>query len=420
MAHNLRTFINKSVLKLLILRPTSNLNFSKEALMRLLLSQIRTDGGTQARAEINQITVIEYATAIREGQTFPPVVVFFDGDFYWLVDGFHRLEAYRLAEIQDDLEVILKLGTLRDAILYAVGANAEHGLRRTTADKHHAVSLLLSDPQWGQWSDRMIAKQTFTSAPFVAKVRSLQTINANTERVYTTKHGSQSSMDTSGIGKVKKYHTLQLQLNVWEKLQQYQEKMGLDSISASITKLLALDTNIAPAPSNVSATPTTMKRWIGFDPGLAVVRWAVLEGKETGYDLPKILGYGIVETTKKRPTSERLCELEQDLVTLLRQFQPNNVAMEIPFMGENPKTTRNVLEAAGVIQLVCYREGGIIPIHLYPSMWKAHIGFRKADNEEVTDTLSALFELNGVGKSRLDAIGIAYAAFCGVKVVDRG
>jgi len=384
--------------------------------MRLLLSQIRTDGGTQARAEINQMTVVEYAGAIKEGHTFPPIVVFFDGDFYWLVDGFHRLSAYRLAEIQDDIEVILKQGSLRDAILYAVGANAEHGLRRTTADKHHAVSLLLSDPEWSSWSDRMIAKQTYTSHPFVARIRSLQTENANTERVYTTKHGSPSSMETNGIIQAKKSYNLRLEPSLWEKLEQYQEKMGLDSLQASITKLLDLEPSIAKATTNVSVTDTTIKRWIGFDPGLAVVRWAVLEGKETGFDLPKILGHGTVETTKKRPTSERLWELEQDLVTLLREFQPNNVAMEIPLIGENPKTTRTVLEAAGVIQLVCYREVGIVPVHLYPSMWKAHLGSGKADNEEVTDTVSALFDLKNVGRSRLDAIGIAYAAFCGVKV----
>ncbi len=383
--------------------------------MRLSISQIRTDGGTQSRAEIHQITVVEYATAIKEGHLFPPIVVFYDGNYYWLVDGFHRLSAHLLAGYQD-LEVEVKQGTLREAILYAVGANAEHGLRRSPADKYHAVSLLLADEEWSSWSDRMIAKQTFTSPPFVAKVRSILIIKANTERVYTTKHGSQSSMDTSLIGKAKKYHTLQLQLNVWEKLQHYQEKMGLESMSASINQLLALDTNIPKAIPNVSVTDTTVNRWIGFDPGLAVVRWAVLEGPETSYDLPKILDYGTLETTKKRPTSERLWELEQDLVTLLREFQPNNVAMEIPFMGENPKTTRSVLEAAGVIQLVCYREIGIVPVHLYPSMWKSHIGSGRADHEEVTDTLSVLFNLNNVGKSRLDAIGIAYGAFCGVKV----
>jgi len=49
-------------------------------------------------------------------------------------------------------------------------------------------------------------------------------------------------------------------------------------------------------------------------------------------------------------------------------------------------------------------------------MWKSHVGSARADSEEVTDTLSALFELKNVGRSRLDAIGIAYAAFSGVKV----
>ena len=381
--------------------------------MRLSISQIRTDGGTQARSSINQMTVVEYSEAIQQGHRFPPIVVFYDGTSYWLSDGFHRLSAHRLALVRE-IEVDLKLGTLRDAILYAVGANAEHGLRRTTADKHHAVGLVLADEEWSSWSDRMIARITFTSHPFVAKVRSILIESVSSERIYTNKHGLTSSMETSGIAK--KSYTLQLQPSVWEKLQQHQEKMGLDSLGATITKLLSL-----PIPSDHTlerraVTPTTMRRWIGFDPGLAVVRWAVLEKPETSYDLPRIVDYGIVETTKKRPTSERLCELEQDLVTLMRKYQPNNVAMEIPFMGENPKTTRNVLEAAGVIQLVCYREGGIVPVHLYPSMWKAHIGSGKADNEEVTDTLSALFNLKNVGKSRLDAIGIAYAGFCGVKV----
>ena len=385
--------------------------------MRLLLSQIRTDGGTQARAEINQMTVVEYAKEIKEGHRFPPIVVFYDGTFYWLSDGFHRLSAHRLADLRN-IEVELKLGTLREAILYAVGANAEHGLRRSIQDKYHAVRMFLLDEEWSQWSDRMIAKHTVTSHPFVAKVRiSIKGGNVSTPSTKVSKNGSSSTLETNNLEQSEKYPrsaenlSWPLPPSLLSKVQKCQEKLGVDNLEAILTKLL--DT---PTTRTGSVTPTTVKRWIGFDPGLAVVRWAVLEKPETSYDLPKIVDYGIVETTKKRPTSERLCELEQDLVTLMRKYQPNNVAMEIPFMGENPKTTRSVLEAAGVIQLVCYREGGIIPVHLYPSMWKAHIGSGKADNEEVTDTLGALFELNGVGKSRLDAIGIAYAGFCGVKV----
>ena len=98
--------------------------------MQLAVDSIRTDGGTQSRAQINWLTVTDYAADIAEGATFPPVVVYFDGADYWLADGFHRLEAHKrlgLAEIAADV----KPGTRRDAILYSVKANAIHGLRRT-------------------------------------------------------------------------------------------------------------------------------------------------------------------------------------------------------------------------------------------------------------------------------------------------
>lgn len=155
-------------------------------------------------------------------------------------------------------------------------------------------------------------------------------------------------------------------------------------------------------------------RWLGIDPGLATVRWAVLEGEEDSYE-PVLLDYGTIQTAKKRPTSERLWELEQDLVALLREFQPTDVALEMPIIpSENPQNVRTVLEAVGVIHLVCYREVGIVPVHLYPGMWKSHLGNGWADSEEVTETIASIFDLGEVGKARLDAIGIGYAGFCGV------
>ena len=62
--------------------------------------------------------------------TFPPVIVFREGDDYWLADGFHRVAARRQAGIRH-IEAEIREGTKRDAVLYAAGANAHHGLRRT-------------------------------------------------------------------------------------------------------------------------------------------------------------------------------------------------------------------------------------------------------------------------------------------------
>ncbi|HEY3379563.1 MAG TPA: MT-A70 family methyltransferase, partial [Armatimonadota bacterium] len=104
----------------------------------------------------------------------------------------------------------IRPGTLRDAVLYAVGANATHGLRRSNADKHHAVALLLVDRVWGAWSDREIARRTHTSAPFVAKMRSEVTVNVySEERTYQNKYGRQTTMQTGRIGKAVAFDALE-------------------------------------------------------------------------------------------------------------------------------------------------------------------------------------------------------------------
>lgn len=134
-------------------------------------ADIRTDGGTQSRVELNPETVADYAQLIRDGVQLPPMRIYDDGLDLWLADGFHRLAGYRAAGI-DEVEAAVLPGSKRDAILYSVGANAEHGLRRTNADKRRAVEILLADEEWSEKSDRWVADKCRVTHPFVAKVRS--------------------------------------------------------------------------------------------------------------------------------------------------------------------------------------------------------------------------------------------------------
>lgn len=135
------------------------------------LSKIRTDGGTQSRAAINQETVAEYAEVMRQPETvFPPVVVYFDGKEYWLADGFHRVEAWReIGRVEIPADV--RQGDRRQAVLHSCAANAAHGLRRTNDDKRRAVMTLLEDDEWSKWSDREIARRCGVTHPFVSKLR---------------------------------------------------------------------------------------------------------------------------------------------------------------------------------------------------------------------------------------------------------
>lgn len=171
----------------------------------LPLDLIRTDGGTQTRAALDQTRVDEYAERMLEGDVFPPVDVWFDGESYWLSSGFHRLAARKQARStsQDsafgEILATIHQGSLRDAKLHGVGQNATHGLPRTNEEKRRAVMMLLEDPEWSTWGDNVIARYCHVSQPFVSKLRKSSTNNVISKRMYT-RNGKVAEMNTSAIG----------------------------------------------------------------------------------------------------------------------------------------------------------------------------------------------------------------------------
>lgn len=166
------------------------------------LDQVRIDGGTQSRAALNDEAVADYAATIREGTDFPPIVVFHDGKHHWLADGFHRYHAYRQAGAVE-IAVDVREGTKRDAKLFSAGANGDHGLRRTNADKRSAVAILLDDAEWSTWSNSEIARRAVVGEALVRSLRSERSEETPAERSYTTKHGTKARMKTGKIGKSK-------------------------------------------------------------------------------------------------------------------------------------------------------------------------------------------------------------------------
>ena len=121
------------------------------------IDTIRIDGGTQPRANIDLTVVQEYHDAIVDGIQLPPIDVFFDGRDYWLADGFHRYHAFKQAGYKE-VPALVKNGTQRDAILFSIGANAAHGLRRTKEDKLRAIRIALDDFEFSESTDAELAK----------------------------------------------------------------------------------------------------------------------------------------------------------------------------------------------------------------------------------------------------------------------
>lgn len=139
---------------------------------QLAIDLIRTDGGTQPRAELNQAHLDELVELLNDGRTFKdPVVVFYDGSNYWLADGFHRLNATKIAGLRY-VDIDVRSGTHENAVEFSCGANATHGLRRTNDDKQRAVRRLLDIPKWQNESNVKIARQCGVTEHLVRIVRS--------------------------------------------------------------------------------------------------------------------------------------------------------------------------------------------------------------------------------------------------------
>jgi hypothetical protein len=171
---------------------------------KLNLLNIRIDGGTQARLKLDQDVVKDYAEHMREGAEFPPIIVFNDGGNYWLADGFHRFFALRANGAASALADI-RIGTLRDAILFSLGANegSKRGLPPSFEDNRNSIIKMLNDEEWSKWTNTAIAKHIGVSNMTVGRVKSsIETKSSETTtKKFVDKEGKEKTMNTENLGR---------------------------------------------------------------------------------------------------------------------------------------------------------------------------------------------------------------------------
>lgn len=171
----------------------------------LLISQIRTDGGTQPRAAMDHDLVESYMEAMEAGAKFPPVDVFYDGTDYWLADGFHRCKAAWAAE-KEEIAVNVIQGTLEDARWFSYAANATNGLYRSNSDKQRAVQAALKHPRSVGLNDSDIARHVgvghATVSAWRQKIDPSFQIGKIAERT-VTRGGTTYQQDTTNIGRTR-------------------------------------------------------------------------------------------------------------------------------------------------------------------------------------------------------------------------
>lgn len=141
-------------------QPTDLLDTAASDIEPLRIDDLTRDPDLQPRAaELDEATVERYLETIENGGKLPPVTVFFDGEKYWLADGWHREAAFRLAGL-DKINAMVYPGDRRAARDYVAShlPNADHGLPETAADRKRRVMMVIEAHP--DWSIRQIAEWT--------------------------------------------------------------------------------------------------------------------------------------------------------------------------------------------------------------------------------------------------------------------
>lgn len=133
---------------------------------KIPLSAIIAGPETQSRAAIDMERVEEYAEAMKIGDAFPDITVYWNGEDYWLADGFHRVYAARAAGVLE-ITAMVHEGMTRDALRWALSANSKHGMPRTIADKLRCLELAMRDQEWQRYPATELAKLCKVSLSFV-------------------------------------------------------------------------------------------------------------------------------------------------------------------------------------------------------------------------------------------------------------
>lgn len=121
------------------------------------IHDIRRDGGTQPRAELDENHIEDLVFALGQGAVFDAILLYFDGANYWLTDGFHRLAATIRRGI-DNIKAEVRQGTQQDAQWHSFTVNQHQSLKRSNADKQRAIIGALKHPYGHLKSNKEIAR----------------------------------------------------------------------------------------------------------------------------------------------------------------------------------------------------------------------------------------------------------------------
>ena len=125
---------------------------------------------------------------------------------------------------------------------------------------------------------------------------------------------------------------------------------------------------------------------IGIDPGYGRCGWTILEEEKKEI---KLAACDCIETNSKHKLPERLAEIADALIYIIKKYKPTEMAIESLFWFKNQKTAMSVAQARGAIILTAQNNGLEIAEYTPLQVKQTVVGYGKATKSQISLMLRA-------------------------------
>jgi crossover junction endodeoxyribonuclease RuvC len=138
-------------------------------------------------------------------------------------------------------------------------------------------------------------------------------------------------------------------------------------------------------PAAAATSPVVL----GIDPGIRVCGWGLIRGDST----PRLIAGGVIRPRPSESFARRLLFLYTGLTGVIEAHQPDEVAIEDPFVGALAPASALTLGQARGAAVLAAAQAGVEVAFYAPKAVKAAIGYGGSDKRQVQTMVRLILRL---------------------------
>lgn len=146
---------------------------------------------------------------------------------------------------------------------------------------------------------------------------------------------------------------------------------------------------------------------IGIDPGTACTGYGIIKKK-------RLISCGLIKTNPNQPIGQRLKIIHDELLGILKKYQPGFAAVETVYFFKNPKSALKVSQALGII-FYTLNQAKVSVKEYTPLQVKQNLsGYGRTDKNQIQKLVKKYLKLKKMPRPKhaSDALAIAICHQC--------